>query len=135
MYHNQFNVPPTVIKVLKPMLDELLNEIEKPNVAPKSVAANILETENTFEIQLAALGHTKETVSINVEENLLKVEGNTTANEDKFKLKEFGVQAFKRSFNLPKNIDKDQIKAKFENGILFISLTKSIPVSTKVEIL
>ncbi|HMP28597.1 MAG TPA: Hsp20/alpha crystallin family protein [Saprospiraceae bacterium] len=134
MYHNHLNVAPTMIKVIKPMIDELLNEIEKPNTTHKSVAANILETENAFEIELAVIGHSKESINISIEENILKVEGNINAKDQKYKLKEFGVQSFKRSFNLPKNIDKDMIKARFENGILIINLPKSVPFTTKVDI-
>lgn len=136
MYHNHSNVGPTMFRVFKPVIDELLNEIENPKTcASKNVLANIVESETAYEIQLSVSGHTKETVKIKIEDNVLKVEGTAQPTDVSFKLKEFGVASFSRSFNLPKNIDKNQIKARFENGILLVTIAKSAPVTTKVEII
>ena len=136
MRQSHCNTNQNMFHVLRPVIDEILNEIDG-NVKAKQahVKANILETENSFVIQLAALGHTKETVKIQIVDNLLKVEGQTVETEGTFKLKEFTPHAFNRSFNLPKNIDREQVKAKFENGILYITLIKSTPSSVKVDIL
>jgi HSP20 family protein len=136
MYHNHSNVGPTMFRVFKPVIDELLNEIENPKTTTsKNVLANIVESETTYEIQLSVSGHTKETVKIKIEDNVLKVEGTAQQADVNFKLKEFGVRSFTRSFNLPKNIDKNQIQARFENGILLVTIAKSALVSTKVEII
>lgn len=136
MRQSHCNTNHNMIHVLKPVIDELLNEIDN-SVKHKQnqVKANILETENNFEIQLAALGHSKESVKIQIVDNLLKVEGHADTHEGNFRLKEFGPQSFTRSFNLPKNIDREQVKAKFINGILIITLVKSTPSSVKVDIL
>jgi len=125
-----------MLRVFRPVIDELLNEIEKPkSTTAKNVLANILESETTYEIQLSVSGHTKETVKIKIDDHVLKVEGTVQPEEMNFKLKEFAVASFSRSFNLPKNIDKNQIKARFENGILLVTIAKSVPVSNKVEII
>ena len=38
--------------------------------------------------------------------------------------REFSQKAFKRSFTLDEKIDADNIKAKYENGILIVELAK-----------
>lgn len=136
MRQSHCNTNHNMIHVLKPVIDELLHEIDNSAKHKQNhVKANILETENSFEIQIAALGHTKESVKIQIVDNQLKVEGHANEAEGNYKLKEFSQHAFIRSFNLPKNIDRDQVKAKFNNGILIITLIKSAPSSVKVNIL
>jgi len=49
---------------------------------------------------------------------------NKETNEKKFTRKEFGLQNLKRAFKLQENIDNDNIEARFDNGILFVSLHK-----------
>jgi HSP20 family protein len=136
MRQSNFDTNQNMFHAFKPVIDELINEIDSSVKAKQTnVKANILETEDSFVIQLGALGHSKETVKIQIFDNLLKVEGQSVQTEGNYKLKEFTPQAFSRNFNLPKNTDRDQIKAKFENGILYITLIKSTPSSLKVDIL
>ena len=48
----------------------------------------------------------------------------TTGNEN-YSRREFSYQSFQRSFELPKNVvDEDKIKARYENGLLLLSIPK-----------
>ncbi len=38
--------------------------------------------------------------------------------------KEFNYNSFKRSFTLPKTVDKEGINASYENGVLHLTLPK-----------
>lgn len=51
--------------------------------------------------------------------------------EEKFTKREFSYQAFKRSFTLPEKIDDDHITAKYENGILNITIPKKVEEQPK----
>jgi len=59
---------------------------------------------------------------------------NITETEQAFRMREFGLGNFCRSFSLPESIDKDAIKAEYLNGILMITLPKMEVVKTTKEI-
>ena len=92
-------------------------------------AVNIKTNDHAFEIELSAPGLKKEDFNIEVEENVLKLSVNKTAEKEEktenFARKEFNYFNFQRSFALPKNaIDTENVKAIYENGILKVSLPK-----------
>ncbi|MDF1548233.1 MAG: Hsp20/alpha crystallin family protein, partial [Bacteroidales bacterium] len=63
-----------------------------------------------------------------LENNLLCI-SSEMKNEDektdgKYSRKEFSYQSFSRSFSLPDLVDEEHIKAKYENGILFVNIPK-----------
>jgi HSP20 family protein len=97
-------------------------------------AANVKESAEKFQIELAAPGMQKTDFVIRVEEGVLiisseKKKEEVTENE-KFTRKEFSYHAFSRSFAIPENVDEDAIKAAYENGILSVELPKKT-VETK----
>lgn len=96
-------------------------------------AVNILETENAFQLEFVVPGWEKSDFNIQVEKDVLtvsaaieKVEEGETKTENKvtYRRKEFGRQAFKRSFQLPENVKVEAIDAKYHNGILSVNLPK-----------
>ena len=92
--------------------------------------ANIREQEKDYIIELAVPGYTKENFSIELDENLLTIslneEGQKEDKEDKehYIMKEFGFEGFKRSFRLSDKVEKEQIAAKYENGLLQVTIPK-----------
>lgn len=93
-------------------------------------AANVRETTDSFEVEIAAPGMAKEDFRIEMDNNLLTVfsekqEENEVKEEERYTKKEFSYQAFRRSFTLPKEVvDDDKIQAKYENGILRLTIPK-----------
>ena len=95
-------------------------------------ATNIVETDNSFVLEVAAPGLQKEDFDIQIEQALLTVkvekqtqtEGETKAQNEQYKRREFNFTAFKRSFRLGKNIDTERIEARYEQGILRVDLPK-----------
>lgn len=93
-------------------------------------AANVRETSDSFEVEIAAPGMSKKDFRIEMDNNLLTVfsekqEENELKEEERYTKKEFSYQAFRRSFTLPKDVvDDDKIQAKYENGILRLSIPK-----------
>lgn len=100
-------------------------------------AANIVEQEGSFRLELAVPGMNKEDFKIDVENNLLTVSSEKQAqneeNEMNFTRKEFVYGSFSRSFTLPKSVDADSINATYKNGLLQIVLPKKEEEKTKVK--
>ena len=99
-------------------------------------AANIIEQNDSFHLEIAAPGMVKDDFKINLENNILtisaEVEDQKREEGKNYSRKDFYYGSFSRSFTLPKTIDLDGIKADYESGILKISLPKK--EEAKVEI-
>lgn len=97
-----------------------------------SPAVNVLENEMGFSIELAAPGVAQEDFNIEVENDLLTISAEQReASKDsdlKYLRKEFGFNAFKRSFQLPDTINVASISASHNNGILSIELPKKAEI-------
>lgn len=91
-------------------------------------ALNIKEGVNDFAVELAAPGYKKSDFKITTEEGLLTIsaEKQEEKNEEKkhFTRKEFSYENFTRSLQLPENSLPEKIDAKYEDGILKLSLPK-----------
>jgi HSP20 family protein len=89
---------------------------------------DILENEKAFEIHMAVPGMNKEDFKLDVKDNLLTISGERKftkeVKEDHFRSFETQYGTFSRSFSLPENVDGAQISAKYNNGILAITLPK-----------
>ena len=96
----------------------------------KSPAINVLEDEHGYKLELAAPGMCKEDfkVHINRDGNLvIELEKKCECQEDKkgkYIRREFSCSKFHQTLILPDNVDKDNIKANVENGVLNIDLPK-----------
>jgi len=93
-------------------------------------AVNIKETENSYEVEMAAPGMKKEDFKIELDNNVLtisseKSEGWEDNGKDKYSRREFSYQSFQRSFSLPKEVvDEDKIEAHYKDGVLQLSIPK-----------
>jgi HSP20 family protein len=101
--------------------------------------ANVIEEENSFRIELNVPGFSKEEIKINVQKNILTIQSEKSENQgtkSNYLSREFGTRNFERRFSLPKNVNTDEISAAFNNGILEITVPKTVEVEekTKVEI-
>ncbi len=92
-------------------------------------AVNVQENETSYDLEVAAPGMKKEDFKIEVENGVLLISAETkTETEDttdNYTRKEFDFRSFKRSFWLPENIDLDNIKANYKEGILEVSIPKT----------
>lgn len=93
-------------------------------------AVNIRETGDSFEVEMAAPGMSKKDFRIELENNLLSISSEKKTETEKkegerFTKKEFSYQSFQRTFTLPKEVvDDDKINARYENGVLYLSIPK-----------
>jgi len=99
-------------------------------------AVNIRENNDSFLIEVAAPGLSKENFKLNLDRNRLVIssEQKTEKNENdkKYSRREFSYQSFERSFTLPEgSVDNDKISAKYTDGILLVTLPKREEVKPK----
>lgn len=91
---------------------------------------NVIETEKEFKIEVAAPGMTKEDFNIRIDEdaNLVITMEKKTENEEKkeerYLRREFSYSKFQQTMILPENVEKDDIVAKVDNGVLNIVIPK-----------
>ena len=94
----------------------------------KTPAVNIAETENQFEIELAAPGLSKEDFKINLDKNVLSVSAEKKVENveegKKYSKKEYAYNSFVRSFTLPESADQSKIEAEYVDGILKLNVAK-----------
>lgn len=91
-------------------------------------ALNIKETDNDFEIELAAPGFAKKDFEVTIEDGCLNItaekETSDEEKEENFTRREFSYNSFQRSLQLPESVKQEEIKAKYNDGILSFKLTK-----------
>ena len=91
-------------------------------------AVNIKEHKDGFIVSLAAPGLKKEDFKIDVDGNMLTISSEKEETKDekdtRFTRKEYNYSSFSRSFTLPEEINKEKIVAKYENGLLKLSLPR-----------
>ena len=101
-------------------------------------AVNVREDENGFQVEVAAPGFKKEDFKVELDQDVLTI---ATEQEEKHEKKdeqtkyvkrEFRHQTFQRSFRLPENVvDGEKIEARYEAGILHLTLPKREEVKPK----
>lgn len=92
-------------------------------------SVNIRETGDNFEVEMAAPGMDKQDFKIEVDGNTLtissKKEHNQGSEQEGYSRREFSYLSFQRSFVLPEDVvDVEQIRAKYENGLLHLTIPK-----------
>lgn len=89
-------------------------------------AVNITENKDHYELSLAVPGMKKDDFRIDVQGDMLTIssekEESKTEKEKKFTRKEYNYSSFSRSFTLPVEVNKEKIEARYENGVLSLSL-------------
>ena len=91
-------------------------------------SVNITENEKEFKIEMAAPGVERKDFKVEVENGVLCIssEKEKESKEEKknYTRREYSYNSFSRSFTLPDNSSPDKIDAKYENGVLNITLPK-----------
>lgn len=105
----------------EPLFSSALGRRSMPSV-------NIRETDKAYELEMAAPGYGKQDFNINIEDNMLTVSAEKKQQQEKkeehYTRREFGYESFSRSFNLPANTNEEDIQARYEDGILKLSINK-----------
>lgn len=93
-----------------------------------NVPMNIIEKDDSYQVNVYATGFTKEDIKIAVVDDILYINGKKEIDEStapNFSRQEFPIKNFERTLELNGQVDAERISAKSENGILIITLPKS----------
>ena len=109
-------------------------------------AINVIENDKDYKVEVAAPGMNKDDFKVNVTDDnylvLTMEKKNESKDEDKkrkYLRREFSYHRFEQSLALPENVNKDEIKATVNDGILTIDIPKvkvaeKKPVVKQIEI-
>ncbi|MEJ2277629.1 MAG: Hsp20/alpha crystallin family protein [Candidatus Lokiarchaeota archaeon] len=96
---------------------------------------NITETDKSFDISAEIPGLDKGDIEITLQEGTLEIKGEQKQEKEEKKegyvRREYSSASYYRAFELPDNIEKDDIEANLEKGILKISIPKKKPEPKK----
>ena len=130
-------------------IPSVFNDLFDTDFMPKcnatAPAINVKESDKAYTVELAAPGMKKEdfNVHINDEGNLIiKMEQKDEKKEEdkttRYLRREFSYSKFEQTLILPDDVEKDQIKARVEHGVLTVELPKheeqKVKVSRQIEI-
>ena len=94
----------------------------------------IKEDEDTFLIEFAVAGFSKEDIEVKQEKNALIIEGSIEEDEDKnYVHKGIATRSFTRAFALAEHVEVRS--ASFENGILTVKLVRELPKEERPKII
>lgn len=114
-------------------LYNLINEFENVffnTESTRGINVDVVEIENGYRVLAEIPGVKKEDINISFEKGDLLIEGNVKKEEAKYLLNERGNAKFKRVISFG-DIKEDNITARYDNGILDITITLAKNVETK----
>ena len=121
-------------KSLNGIVNEFFNEF--PTAVGKSLREDVLhfppvnieETPDAYLVELYAAGFQKADFKVGLENQVLTIQSEQKESElvdgNRMIRKEFSRRSFKRSFTVDEKIESANITAKYENGILTLTLPK-----------
>ncbi|MBO5193454.1 MAG: Hsp20/alpha crystallin family protein [Bacteroidales bacterium] len=103
--------------------------MEKMNATAPAI--NVLENDKGYELELAAPGMTKDDFKVNLDENgnlVIEMEKKTEENSGKkeghYLRREFSYSKFHQTMLLPEDVERENISASVEHGVLKVNIPK-----------
>ena len=91
-------------------------------------AVNITDNKDDYKVSVAAPGLKKNDFKIDVEGNMLTISSEKEENKEekdaRYTRKEYSYSSFSRSFALPEEVNQEKIEAKYQDGVLKVTLPK-----------
>lgn len=100
-----------------------------------SPSVDIAETDKSYDITADLPGVSEKDISVELKDDVLTVSGEKKEESEKeekdYRLSERRFGSFKRSFQLPSEVDEGKVSANFKDGVLKIVLPKSADAQKK----
>lgn len=95
----------------------------------KELRTNIKETDKDFELELEMPGYKKEDIKVSLENGYLTVSAakEQKTEDDKHYLRKEISESCQRSYYVGNDVTREQIKAKYDNGMLTLNVPKAEP--------
>jgi HSP20 family protein len=124
------------MSTLQHRLNHILNEpffrgageTEELSVGTWYPAVDMFDDDDKIVIKAELPGMDKKDISVDIENRVLTLSGernyDNEVKEENYYRRERATGKFKRSFHLPADLDADQIKADFKDGVLKVEIPK-----------
>ena len=86
---------------------------------------NIREEDDAFVLSALVPGLKADDLNIQVLDDVLRIEGEYTLDENQYLMQELPQGTFSRSLRLPVSIEADSVEAKITDGVLTLTLPKA----------
>lgn len=101
----------------------------EPLPSPEQIKMDVKENGDAFTVQAEIPGVSKDDIQVSIEGNRVTLSAevkqlDTQTKDDKLLRSERYFGAVSRGFQLPQDIDQSQAKAKYDNGVLSLTLPK-----------
>jgi HSP20 family protein len=128
-------VPATFSSLIDRFFNDAMTRSGGSQFTPR---VDIVESDKAYEIHVAVPGMNKDDFQLEVKDNFLTVSGERKFEAEKkegnWRSIETQFGSFERSFSLPENVDSSKINAKYNNGILEVTLPKDEKKALKTTI-
>jgi len=141
-----FNRKKSVMPTFNSWVDNIFKDDDgfftKWNNTQNFPPVNVEETKTEYNLSLAAPGLKKEDFNIEIKDNSLIISSESSDSseevDENFTRREYSFNSFQRSFWLPENVNEEDIKANYQDGILNVTIAKSAiekpELSKKIEV-
>ncbi|AEB10791.1 Hsp20/alpha crystallin family protein [Marinithermus hydrothermalis] len=121
--------PFNLIDEVNRLFDEAFGEpMRAGTLAGYAAPADLYETDEALILEMAVPGINPDDIEVSIEGNKLMIRGEAGPASDasvrRYYLQELAHGSFARAFTLPVEINADEAKAEFKNGILKLTLPK-----------
>ena len=121
-------------EMFRPLFEDLFAPVadgNRPSGMLRAPAADVIETENDIRVVVEMPGIRPDQIIVDIENNVLTISGDKVeqhsegADKSTWHLTERRYGHFSRSFVLPRDVQQEAIEARFDNGVLTVSIPKS----------
>ena len=121
---------PATRDVFGGLFEDFFGTEDFPALAKVGPAVDIVEDKDKYTLKADLPGMKQEEVKVEVEDGVLRISGERKferkeGDEKHYTYYERSYGAFERRFTLPKDTDSERIDAKYENGVLEVSIPKT----------
>jgi len=123
---------------LPTVFNDFFNTDYMPKASCTAPAINVTESDKDYTVELAAPGLKKEDFKVNINDDgnlVIKMEQKEEQKEEDksrhYLRREFSYSKYEQTLILPDDVEKEQISAKVDNGVLTIDLPKTAAAQKK----
>lgn len=126
--------PWSELRQLREQMDRILSSAfggsgSEREVAEWSPAVDITERDDALLLTAELPGLSRDDIEVELENNVLTIRGEKKQEHEETKAERYVYErrygSFARSFTLPRTVDASGIRARFDNGVLTITMPKS----------